>query len=218
MNRIDPRITAAACVWFVACLTLTPALRVAPILSFTLIYAIAAIAAKERRVFPIIGVVAACCLGLAIQRCPASLVMPAQTSVRLILSTLAVALFCRVTPFSEQVAAIRAFGAPPLACTLLLLARHNAEMLLEHGTGAHRSFIVRCPRLSRTNRVKAYAAIAGSLTMRLAERSEKLAMALDARGFRGSLPVVPLPTIPPDQALWLACYMAMVAAAAFWRP
>jgi cobalt/nickel transport system permease protein len=107
-------------------------------------------------------------------------------------------------------------GVPALATTLMLLAQRYVEALSGEGIRMVHAFTFR-GRPSHAGAFRQYASFASALTLRAAERSERIAVALKARNFNGELPIRPLPPMRWSDAGWVAASTLVILLVTFGR-
>jgi len=116
----------------------------------------------------------------------------------------------------DLLAAARQLGLPPLVVSLLFIAWRQFFNFM--ATARATSLAVRARSGSRRLAPVVLGRAGAVLFERGYERSEKIAVALMARGFRGHLPTRPLPRPPVGQLAAVTVALAMLVAALVMMP
>ena len=210
---LDPRAKLLMCVCYVISVAVVPNGRplCLCLLAGLLILCHAAARARIGRAWIFALPVAALIpLGMVFGGRPAELI---EVDCKILLCAFAVSRFNDLTPFTAILSALRAFGAPPLATTLMLLAHRYVETLTLEGKRTVQAFTFR--PVARRRPIRQYAMLATSLVLRASDRSERIAIALEASRFNGELPVAPLPPLRRVDILSLVVALPLITIAVF---
>lgn len=165
------------------------------------------------RLTPALSLAAAALAGMIFGAPPQQAV---SLGVRLLLISGATVALGLAMPITPLIAGLRSLGLPATAASVLLLTSRYVWLLAEEVTRVRRAWLARASGASWLLRARSLGRVAVARTSRLAERSDRIAWAMIARGFRGQLPCAPLGRLTPVEAVVAALGLLLAAAPLAW--
>ena len=222
MHRViqpDPRIKLLTAAVFAACVAVSPA-RPEPIAFFTLMLTVGHIVLRipvrttAARMTPLFGLAMAAIVGVVFG---APVGVTAYLTLRLILISVAAIILTASTPPTELLAAMRWFRAPWTIITILMLTSRYLNVMEDETRRSSRAWRSRLVGGSIYRHAVSLGMVAVTLARRAVERSDRIALAMVARGFEGRLPVPPLPRLRMGDVVACALFITALVGAALWR-